>query len=112
MNRKRLPVAAGQEIYVPSEIKAIFEGLKTSVEETGIELYETRDIQYGMKLCFRVNLVLAELNLFFGKRGFSVVESPKRGTSKELNGMIAELVRDYITEHTKLMNYGQQLRIN
>lgn len=111
MNRKRLPAATCQEIYVPTEIKAIFEGLKASVEETGVELYETRDIQYGMKLCFRVNLILAELNLFFGKRGFTVVESPKRGTSSELNSMMAELVRDYITEHTTFMKYGQQLRI-
>ena len=111
MNRKRLPATNNQEIYVPKEIKAIFEGLKASVEETGVELYETRDIQYGLKLCFRVNMVYAELNLFFGKRGFSVVESPKRGTSSELNSMMAELVRGYITEHTTFMRYGQQLHI-
>ena len=111
MSKKRLAAISHQEIYVPKEIKEIFDGLKVSVEETGVELYETKDIQYGMKLCFRVNLVYAELNLFFGKRGFTVVESPKRGTSSELNSMMAELVRAYITEHTTFMRYGQQLRI-
>lgn len=109
MNRKKLPAPIERNFYVPNEVRAIFNGLKASVEETGVELYETRDIQYGMKLLFRVNLMLAELNVFYGRRGFTVVESPKRGTSSELNGMMAELVRDYIQEQTKPVTYEQQL---
>lgn len=111
LGRKRIANSANHKFYIPAQVKIIFDGLKSSIEETGVELYETKDIQYGMKLCFKVNLAYAELNLFYGKKGFTVVESPKRGTSSELNGMMAELVRNYITEHTTFMRHEQQLCI-
>lgn len=85
-------------VCVPAEVQNIMEGLKGYVEETGAVLYETRAIQYGIKLCFRTATHLAELNLFYGKKGFTVSASPKRGTYAELNGMLAELVRNYIDE--------------
>ena len=70
--------------------------LKQSIEETGVELYDTRNIQYGIKLMFRTHQLKAEINLFFGHKGYSVVESPKRGTSMQLNVMMAQLVNDYV----------------
>ena len=82
--------------YEMKEITNILTGLKDSVEETGVELYDTRNIQYGIKLMFRTHQLRAELNLFYGHRGFSVVESPKRGTSMQLNSLMAQLVGDYI----------------
>ncbi len=94
-NKKKLP-AEIRPVYVPEEITNILAGLKDSVEETGVELYETRNIQYGIKLMFRTHLLRAELNLFYGHRGFTVVESPKRGTSLELNSMMAQLVGDFV----------------
>lgn len=94
-SKKRLP-AETRPIYVPEEITNILTGLKDSVEETGVELYDTRNIQYGIKLMFRTHQLRAELNLFYGHRGFSVVESPKRGTSMQLNSLMAQLVGDYI----------------
>lgn len=94
-NKKRLPLET-RPIYVPEEITNIISGLKESMEETGVELYDTRNIQYGIKLMFRTHLLHAEINLFYGRRGFSVVESPKRGTSMQLNSMMAQLVDDYI----------------
>lgn len=45
---------------------------------------------------FRTHQLKTEINLFFGHKGYSVVESPKRGTSMQLNGMMAQLVNDYI----------------
>lgn len=94
-NKKRLPVET-RPIYVPEEVTGILTNLKNSVEETGVELYDTRKIQYGMKLMFKTHQLRAEINLFYGHRGYSVVESPKRGTSIELNSMMAQLVNDYV----------------
>ena len=76
--------------------ETLTDNLKSSVEETGVELYDTRKIQYGMKLMFKTKQLRAEINLFYGHRGYSVVESPKRGTSLELNSMMAQLVNDYV----------------
>lgn len=80
-----------------SENKSI-KGMTRSRENPYISLYtkDTRNIQYGIKLMFRTHQLKAEINLFFGHKGYSVVESPKRGTSMQLNGMMAQLVNDYV----------------
>lgn len=41
----------------------------------------------------------AEINLFFGKKGFSVVQSPRTGTNAELNQLMADLIIGMINEH-------------
>ena len=59
---------------------------------------DVMDINYGKKLQLSLGRRSAELNLFYGKRGFTVVQSPKRGTSSELNQTAAELVECYLNE--------------
>ena len=94
-SKKKLPVET-RPIYVPEEVTNILSNLKSFVEETGVELYDTKKIQYGIKLMFKTQQLKAEINLFYGHRGYSVVESPKKGTSMELNSMMAQLVNDYV----------------
>lgn len=94
-SKRKLPLET-RPIYVPEEVTNILSELKSSVEETGVELYDTKKIQYGIKLMFKTQQLKAEINLFYGHRGYSVVESPKRGTSMELNSMMAQLVNDYV----------------
>lgn len=84
------------EPYVPERLEEIMEELKTYVENTGVILYEVTSIQYGKKLRFKMGLKLAEINLFYGKRGFSVVQSPRCGVSAELNELMAQLVENFV----------------
>lgn len=82
--------------YVPQRLDEIMGELKQYVEETGVMLYEVGNIQYGKKLRFRMGQKLAEVNLFYGKRGFSVVQTPKGGTSAELNELMVQLINGFI----------------
>lgn len=82
------------------QIEAIMEGLTSFVQEQGICFVSATRIQYGKKLYFSLGLKKAEINLFFGKRGFSVVKSPKCGTSAELNEVVASLIQLFIQENT------------
>ncbi len=86
------------EIYVPKELDAIMDGLIAFVEERGIQLYEIQDINYGKKLKFQLGFKKAEINLFFGKQGFSIVKSPKTGTNREFNTLMADVVEAFIVE--------------
>ena len=90
--------AASQKVesFVPQQLDEIMVELKKYVEDTGIILYEVKNIQYGKKLRFKMGQKLAEINLFYGKHGFSVVQSPKTGTSAELNGLMSQLVNSFI----------------
>ncbi len=91
---------AKRDFFVPEEIEGVMTGLREVIGETGISITEERSIQYGKQLELAGNLRRAELNIFFGHRGFSVVESTRRGTSRELNHMMGELVRDYLAAFT------------
>ena len=84
------------EVYVPKELDDIEQGLKSRVEELNVCITEVINIQYGKKFRFSLGLKQAEINLFFGKRGFSIVQSPRSGTDVELNKLMADVVEDYV----------------
>lgn len=101
--RKRLnpngrPTKQKAPVYVPKEVNDIMEGLKAFIEQQGVALYEVIDIQYGKKLRFRIGHTLAEINLFFGKHGFTAVQSPRTGTNAQMNALMAEVVDTFIAE--------------
>lgn len=85
-----------KEYFVPGILNDIIGDLKRYIEQTGAIVTEIRDISYGKKIGVQVGLKFAEINLFYGKRGFNVVKSPKQGTSEELNAVVAELVTAFI----------------
>ncbi|MBR1476218.1 MAG: virulence protein E [Muribaculaceae bacterium] len=83
-------------VFVPERLEAVIASVCDLVRGTGIEVTLVQDIQYGKKLIMRSDMREAELNIFYGRKGFSVVESPRRGTSKELNTLMGELVRNHL----------------
>ena len=84
------------EVYVPQRLNDIINDLKMFIEETGLIVSEIIDIQYGKKIRVRMGFKEAEVNLFYGKRGFTVVRSPRCGTSGEVNDLVAELIQAFI----------------
>lgn len=86
-------------VFVPQELDEMMTLLKPYIEEVGVVITEVVNIQYGKKLRFRMGMKQAEVNLFFGKRGFSVVQSPRTGTNAELNQLMADLIIGFINEH-------------
>ena len=81
---------------VPSELEEIINDLKQYIEQTGIEVQDIHNIQYAKKIKCRLGLKQAEINLFYGKRGFTVVQSPRCGTSAELNQLVSEVINSYL----------------
>ena len=84
--------------YVPEILNDIMDGLRKYIEDKGAVLAEVINIQYGKKLRFRVGMRKAEINLFYGKRGFSVVQSPRTGTDAEANALMADVVNCFLME--------------
>lgn len=82
--------------YVPEILNDIIGSLKEHIEMKGILVKEIRDIQYGKKLTMALGIKEAEINLFYGKKGFSVVKTPRTGTDSELNDLMADIVNEYI----------------
>jgi len=90
-NKREAPPA-----YVPQELNEIIEGLKAFIAETGLVVTAIDNIQYAKKIKVSMGIKKAEANLFYGKRGFSVVVSPRVGTDPTLNHTLAELIQAYV----------------
>lgn len=83
-------------VFVPEQLAEIMDELKAYIEETGLIVKEVISIQYGKKIRIKMGLKEAEVNLFYGKRGFTVVKSPRCGTNGELNDICAQLIQGFI----------------
>jgi predicted small metal-binding protein len=81
-------------IYVPEELEKTIEIVKQRMNETGITFKTVTNIHYGKKFVFEAVLKWCEINLFYGKKGFSVVITPKAGSNSEL----AEICRKIMCE--------------
>lgn len=96
LNPNAKSVRRKADAFVPDQLNSIMDYLVTYIEDTGLVVSEVIDIQYGKKIRVTMGAKLAEVNLFYGKKGFSVVKSPRSGTSAELNDIIAQLIQTFI----------------
>ncbi len=85
--------------YVPEQLNEIMTDLEAYIMQTGVVIKEIKSISYGKKIKAMVGLKEAEVNLFYGKRGFSVVQSPRTGTTPEINQMLSDLVQSFLLTH-------------
>lgn len=84
------------DAFVPEQLNQIIDDLVAYIQDTGLVVSEIIDIQYGKKIRINMGMKLAEINLFFGRRGFSVVKSPRSGTNSELNDLAAQLITSFV----------------
>lgn len=95
---KTKKVSVERPVFVPAILDTIQGELNDYVSDIGFMISEIINIQYGKKIRAKLGLKMAEVNLFYGKRGFSVVVSPKTGTDGTLNILLADTVRAFIDE--------------
>lgn len=84
--------------YVPEEVTELEEEIKERCTEVGIELKSSLPIQFGKQFGFEAGSHYAELNVFFGKRGFSVVKSTKSQCSPPFVDIVYQMVLELIED--------------
>lgn len=85
-----------REAFIPQELNELMEKLVPHIEQAGIAVAAIENINYGKKLKMKMGLKEAEINVFYGKKGYSVITSPRRGTNDELNALMAQLIEQYL----------------
>ena len=83
-------------IFVPEELETILDDVKNELEEYKIEIEQITNIHYGKKIRLKHQTVWAEVNIFYGKKGFSVVKTPKRGSNLELADLAVEIINNFL----------------
>jgi hypothetical protein len=83
-------------IYVPEKLDQIIGNITNQIEECGIKVSEIININYGKQFQCELQNRKGEINLFYGKKGFSVVKSSKSGIDRELTDVIHQIVCQYL----------------
>ncbi|MBM3405554.1 MAG: hypothetical protein FJY10_11790 [Bacteroidetes bacterium] len=85
-----------KEPVVPEKLVVLEKKIREKAIAYGLEVVSTVNIQYGKQMTFRVKELMGELNIFYGKKGFSVIKSSKTGTSEEVNDIAYKIVCELI----------------
>jgi len=92
--RKRKPE---KTIIQPEEISAAVEYFKENLAEYNLQLATSEAINYGRRLRVVAQKdIWCELNLFYGKRGFSIVKTTKSGSHAELADLAANVLSELL----------------
>jgi hypothetical protein len=107
------PTRLTKEVFVPVEITMLQTEIETLCQKVGLILVEQKPIQYGVKVIVKQGYRTAEANVFYGKKGYSVVISPKTGTDKNLNELLHQMLFNFlfpepITEEIPLVGFISQ----
>ena len=82
-------------VIISQHLTEIMGELQRYIESTGVIVTEVININYGKKIRMRLGTKTAEINVFYGKKGYSVIVSPKTGTNMELNDLMREYIERY-----------------
>lgn len=81
-----------KQIFVPEKLETIIDDVKSKINFAGIEVKDIQNIHYGKKICVEAKHHWAEVNIFYGRKGFSVVGTPKSGSNSELMDITRQLI--------------------
>lgn len=84
----------------PERLEEILPAIERKLLDEGIELAAQQAIQYGKQLRVTMGNYWAEINMFHGKKGFSVVKTAKSGSQPDLAEVAARLIEDYLNTET------------
>lgn len=89
------------EPFAPEELRTIVGDLVKYIEDNGLKVDEVVSIAYGRKFWMSVGTKRAQVVLYYGKRGFSVVIPPCSITDVSLNEVAVEIINSFLEEGAK-----------
>ena len=88
-----------KEVVQPVEFDLIWTQLASYLEESEMKIEKVIPISYGRQIRIRAEVYWAEINIFFGKRGFSVVPTTKTGSNPMLAKIAHEILLQFFNQY-------------
>jgi|AntRauTorckE5430_2_1112549.scaffolds.fasta_scaffold00369_2 hypothetical protein len=105
LNPKRRKSLPEKTIIQPEEISAAVDYFKENLAEYELQLVAAEAINYGRRLRVVAQKdIWCELNLFYGKRGFSIVKTTKAGSHAELADLATKVLRELLYDRFDKLN--------
>lgn len=86
----------GREVIMPEVLNELMDDLTAYIEQTGAVVENVRNINYAKQITVRIAEGRGMLNLFSGKRGFTLVRVPSQKTNDECNNLTHDLVMAFL----------------
>ncbi len=83
--------------YVPEKLNEIVPSIISELENLGIRVDSVENIHYGKKIKVSLQNRWAEVNVFYGKKGFSAVRTPKNGSDGELGILVLQYIQQLLS---------------
>ncbi len=89
-----------KQIHVPEEINNAFEQIQNRLPEFELSLVSSEPIQYGRKLKIQAfnSPLWAEVNIFYGRRGYSLVQTTKTGSNTKLAELACQSISQILSK--------------
>jgi hypothetical protein len=81
-----------KQIFVPEELTSLHDRVILALQGFPIAIKQIENIHYGKKVLFEAGNHLAEVNVFYGKKGYSIVVTSKTGTNSELGNLCRQIL--------------------
>lgn len=107
LNPNARPAPRAKQHHVPPELDQVAPLLAEKLAEMGLQLASANPINYGRQLRVAAGHLWAEVNLFYGKRGFSVVKTTKSGSHTELADIAAQAIEEILFTLETKDEHGQ-----
>lgn len=87
-----------RKIFVPAELEAILPEITAHLLLYDMEIESVKNIHFGKQIKVKMQHWWGEVNIFYGKKGYSVVKSTKSGSSEKLTDIASEVISNLIIQ--------------
>ncbi|MCF8342339.1 MAG: hypothetical protein K9I82_15295 [Chitinophagaceae bacterium] len=88
---------AVKEYYIPPELNEAWVAIESKLNEAEMYIESNRKINYGRQVKIKAGRYWCELNIFFGKKGFTVLKTTKTGSNETLATLSQQYLQDYLS---------------
>jgi hypothetical protein len=81
-----------KNIFVPEQFDEAIPLVTTALQKEDIVIVSVKPINYGKQLKVQMDRYWAELNIFYGQKGFSIVRTTKTGSNAELAALAYQII--------------------
>lgn len=92
LKAKARPNPQMKSVFVPAVLDMLQPAVERALLDMQIRVLEVRPIQYGKQLVMQSGHDMAEVNIFYGKRGFSAVKVNRRNTNDALIELCVHII--------------------
>ena len=82
--------------YVPKELDEAWGSIEQKLIEAEMVVESNRTISYGRQIKIKAGKYWCEMNIFYGKKGFTVVKTTKTGSNEELAKMCQQYLQVFL----------------